>query len=153
MIRRLLVVPLFILLTAEACTSAHTTPAARASAASSYQSLVDHLRAAGVEVEPAGEVEQPFFTPKARVIRIGTPSDAQPPGGEAQVYEYANEELAAADAARVQPDGSIEGAMPHWIAPPHFFRRRNLLVLYLGSDETTLLNLRGFLGNEFAGQR
>lgn len=43
--------------------------------------------------------------------------------------------------------------MPRWIAPPHFFRRRNLIVLYLGSDETTLLKLRGMLGDEFVGQR
>lgn len=146
MIRRLLLIPLFLLLAGEACTPARTAPAARASTASSYQSLVDHLRAAGLQVEPGGEIEQPFFTAKARVIRIGTT-------GEAQVYEYANEEQAATDAAKIRSDGSIGGSMPHWIAPPHFFRRANLLVLYLGSDEITLLELRGFLGNEVAGQR
>ena len=147
MIRRLFVIPLFILLTAEACAPTRTAPATTGgSAATSYQSLIEHLRASGLQVEPAGEIEQPFFTPKARVIRIGT-------AGEAQVYEYASEEQAAADAAKVQSDGSIGGSMPHWIAPPHFFRRANLLVLYLGSDETTLLKLRSFLGNEFASRR
>jgi hypothetical protein len=154
MIRRLFLVPLFILLTAEACAPARMAPdTTGGSVGMSYQSLVEHLRSSGLTVEPAGEIEQPFFTPQARVIRIGTTSNAQPRGGEAQVYEYATEQQAAADAAKVSSDGSINGSMPHWIAPPHFFRRRNLLVLYLGSDETTLLNLRGFLGNEFAGQR
>jgi hypothetical protein len=138
---------IFILLTAETCAPPRTAgEPSGGSAGMSYESLVEHLRSAGLEVESAGEIEQPFFTPKARVIRIGTT-------GEAQVYEYATEDHAAADAAKVKLDGSIGGSMPHWIAPPHFFRRRNLIVLYLGSDENTLLSLRGLLGNEFAAQR
>lgn len=148
MIRRLFLFSIFILLTAQTCAPARTAheTSGDSSAGMSYQALVDHLRSSGLKVESAGQIEQPFFTPKARVIRIGTT-------GEAQVYEYATEEQAAADAAKVQPDGSIGGSMPHWIAPPHFFRRRNLIVLYLGTDEPTLLDLRGFLGNEFAGRR
>ena len=145
MVRRLFVIPLFILLTGEACVSPRTEPATKGGA-TSYQSLVEHLRASGLQVESAGEIEQPFFTPNARVIRIGTT-------GEAQVYEYVGEEQAAADAAKIQSDGSVGGFMPRWIAPPHFFRRGKLLVLYLGTDETTMLALRGVLGNEFAGQR
>lgn len=109
-----------------------------------YRSLVAHLRESGLRVEAAGEVEQPFFTPKAKVLRIGD-------SGEAQVYEYATEEQAAAEAARVNSNGSIGTSMPMWIAPPHFFRKRSLIVLYLGSDENTLLTLRGVLGNQFAG--
>ena len=148
MIRRLFVFSIFVLLTAETCTPARTAQetSGGSGAGTTYQSLVEHLRSSGLKVEPAGEIEQPFFTPKARVIRVGSV-------GEAQVYEYTNEEQAGVDAAKVKTDGSIGGSMPHWIAPPHFFRRGNLLVLYLGSDETTLLNLRGFLGTEFAGQR
>ena len=146
MIRRLFVFSIFILLTAETCAPARTAEGTSgdSGAGMSYQSLVEHLRSSGLKVESAGEIEQPFFTPKARVIRIGAT-------GEAQVYEYINEEQAAADAAKVNPDGSIGTSMPHWIARPHFFRRRNLLVLYLGSDESTLQSLRSFLGNEFAG--
>jgi len=111
-----------------------------------YRSLVAHLRESGVRAEAAGEVEQPFFTPKAKVVRLGQ-------AGEAQVYEYASEEQAAAEAARVNADGSIGTSMPMWIAPPHFFRRRSLIVLYLGSDEQMLLTLRGLLGEQFGGAR
>ena len=148
MIRRLFLVSIFILLTAETCAPVHTAEGTSgdSGAGMSYQSLVEQLRSSGLKVESAGEIEQPFFTPNARVIRIGAT-------GEAQVYEYITEEQAAADAAKVKPDGSVGTSTPHWIAPPHFFRRGNLLVLYLGSDETTLLSLRGFLGTEFAGQR
>ena len=145
MIRRMFLFSIFVLLTAETCAPARTMQetSGDSSAGMSYQSLVDHLRSSGLKVESAGEIEQPFFTPKARVIRIGTT-------GEAQVYEYHSEKAAEADAAKVNSDGSIGGSMPHWIAPPHFFRRGTLLVLYLGSDENTLASLRSFLGNEFA---
>lgn len=148
MIRRLFVFAIFVLLTAQTCAPGRTAQetSGDSSARMSYQSLVEHLRSSGLKVESAGEIEQPFFTPKARVIRIGTT-------GEAQVYEYATEEQATSDAAKVKPDGSIGTSMPRWIAPPHFFRRGTLLVLYLGSDESTLQSLRSFLGNEFAGQR
>ena len=148
MSRRLFLFYVFILLTAQTCAPARAPreTSAASAGAMTYGSLVEHLRKAGLTVEPAGQVEQPFFTPKARVIRIGTT-------GEAQVYEYATEEAAAADAAKVNADGSIGGTMPMWIAPPHFFRRKNLLVLYLGSDEASLVSLRGFLGNEFARKR
>ncbi len=98
-----------------------------------------------MRVEPAGEVEQPFFSPKAKVVRLGE-------AGEAQIYEYATEQKAAAEAARVTPQGGIGTSMPMWIAPPHFFRKGSLLVLYLGTDEKTLLTLRGVLGERFAGR-
>lgn len=137
---------LMVLLTVAACAPARMAQGERSGGAvTSYAFLVEHLRASGIAVEAAGNVTQPFFTPPARVIRLGT-------RGEAQVYEYSTEEQAAAEAARVKPDGSVGTSMPMWIAPPHFFRARNLIVLYLGSDDKTLLNLRGVLGAEFAGQ-
>lgn len=148
MSRKLFLLSVFILLTAQTCapTGAPQESTAGTTAAISYGSLVEHLRKAGLTVETLGEVEQPFFTPAARVIRIGTT-------GEAQVYEYATEEAAAADAGKVNADGSIGGSMPMWIAPPHFFRRKHLMVLYLGRDDAALASLRGFLGTEFARKR
>lgn len=109
-----------------------------------YKWLVAHLRDSGLAVEDAGEIEQPFFTPKAGVVRIGE-------SGEAQIYEYATEQQAAAEAARVNSDGSIGTSMPMWIAPPHFFRNGPLIVLYLGSDNNVLRTLRELLGDQFAG--
>jgi len=136
-----------LLLFAVACTP--VPPAADGIGASETvrdsKSLVAHLRQAGLRVESAGQIEQPFFTAKAKVLRIGD-------SGEAQVYEYASEERAAAEAARVNADGSIGTSMPMWIAPPHFFRKGSLIVLYLGSDERTLSTLQRLLGAQFAGQ-
>ena len=142
-VRRLL--PLVLVAFGCARVQAPTRPAENTSGpVRDYASLVEHLQDAGLRVEAAGEVQQPFFTPRARVIRVGDT-------GEAQVYEYASEQQAAAEASRVNPDGSIGTSMPMWIAPPHFFRKRSLIVLYLGSDDRTLVPLRGLLGQQFAG--
>ncbi|HXI11169.1 MAG TPA: hypothetical protein VNM92_00790 [Thermoanaerobaculia bacterium] len=111
----------------------------------SYGSLVAQLREGGLRVETLDEIQQPFFTPPARVISIGD--------GEAQVYEYVDDKSAATEAARVAPNGSIGGSMPMWIAPPHFFRKGRLIVLYLGSDVRSLGRMRELLGVEFAGQQ
>lgn len=137
--RSIRLLPLALLLAA--CSAAVPAPESRR--ATDYDSLVAHLRGAGLRVEDGGRIEQPFFTPPARVIRVGE-------SGEAQIYEYASESAAADDAARVNRDGSIGTSMPMWIAPPHFFRSGSLLVIYLGSDETTLAVLRSALGTPFA---
>lgn len=137
------------LLSSVACTSNRTdrsNPSVRTNeTVLSYGSLVAQLREGGLRVETLDEIQQPFFTPPARVISIGD--------GEAQVYEYVDDKSAATEAARVAPNGSIGGSMPMWIAPPHFFRKGRLIVLYLGSDVRSLGRMRELLGVEFAGQQ
>lgn len=141
----------FLLLTVAACTQAGKPADASASPTAiereslSYESVVSTLRGKGLRVEPLGPVDQPFFTPAARVINIGS-------AGEAQVYEYETAQAAASEAKRVNPDGSIGTSMPMWIAPPHFFRKEKLIVLYLGTDGKTLDTLREVLGAQFAGR-
>jgi hypothetical protein len=69
-----------------------------------------------------------------------------------QVFEYPDRAKAEKDAARVSADGMTIGtAKPHWLAPPHFFRRGKLIVLYVGNDEQVLRALQERLGPAFAG--
>ena len=114
------------------------TPAAQRS-----DSVIDELRAAGLRVEDAGPIEQAFFSVPAHVYRVE--------GNDLQVYRYASDEAAAADAATVSPNGAIGGAMPMWIAPPHFFRRGNTIAIYLGDNARVLTELERILGRQFAG--
>lgn len=108
-----------------------------------YKGLVARMRQAGLRLEEGDIIRQTFFTPTARVIHYQG-------DGEAQVYEYADERKAASEARQVNADGSIGTSMPLWIAPPHFFRRDRLLVLYLGSDPKVLGALSRELGPQFA---
>ncbi len=110
-----------------------------------YVSLIDHLRAAGATVVPTGTVTQPFFSVTGQLITVN--------GQQVQVYEYVNEESANSDAARISPDGGTVGnAMVNWIAPPHFYKRGKIIVLYAGTNPSVIHVLETMLGSQFAGR-
>jgi hypothetical protein len=109
-----------------------------------YVSLVDHLRATGAAVEPAGEISQAFFSVKGQVIKVN--------GNDVQVFEYESEAAAEVEARLVSPNGSSIGTtMVTWVSTPHFFKASRLIVLYVGDDATTLSTLEVVLGPQFAG--
>ena len=118
---------------------------ARAASVTDYASLIDNLSAAGVKVEPQGEVDQPFLSVKGRMIRIR--------GEDVQVFQHASAEAVDAQAALVSRSGSAVGTTRlHWIGPPHFYKQGRLLVLYVGNDDQVLRILDAALGRQFAGQ-
>lgn len=120
-------------------------PTSHGGPAADYVSLIDNLRAAGATVEPAGDVEQPFFAVPGRLIRVN--------GGDVQVFEYADMAADDADLARIGPDGSIIGTVSIlWVAPPHLYRAERLIVLYVGSDPAVTGALEAVLGPQIAGQ-
>jgi hypothetical protein len=108
-------------------------------------SLASSLRAAGVSVEMGDEITQPFFAVKGKIVKLN--------GNDVQVFEYADANKASADAALVARDGSSIGTgMPNWISAPHFFKKDNLIVLYVGDNKTVLDVLTQVLGVQFAGR-
>ncbi len=110
-----------------------------------YISLVDNLRAAGATVDPAGEVTQPFFSVKGLIINVN--------GDDVQVFEYEDATTADNEAALVSPDGSSVGtSMVGWVAPPHFYKVGNLIVLYVGESKAVIDTLESVVGSQFAGR-
>jgi hypothetical protein len=79
-------------------------------------------------------------------------------GEPVQVWEYISEGAAKRNSDRIGKDGSQikmgfgGAAIVDWIAPPHFYRKGNIIVLYNGVDETILATLETLLGPQFAGQ-
>ena len=117
-------------------------PAGRAT---DYARLLDDLRSAGVSVEPEGNVDQPFFSVEGRMIKIGSE--------DVQVFAYSDAAAADAQAALVSPDGSAVGTSKlRWVGSPHFYKKRTLLVLYVGDDDNVLKALDAVLGRQFAGK-
>jgi hypothetical protein len=106
------------------------------------QSLVDALAKAGITVSSTGPIQQPFFSVKGESYTAGT--------GYLQIFEYADQAAAGADAAKVKPDGTIEGYSVDWVASPHFYKMGRLIVIYLGDDTADLAALQGVLGDPFA---
>lgn len=110
-----------------------------------YASLIAKLRAAGVSVDPAGEVEQPFLSITGKMIRVY--------GEDVQVFQYANAAAVDVAAAPISRDGMAVGTRKiFWVGPPHFFKQGRLLVLYVGDNDRVLKALGAVLGQQFAGQ-
>lgn len=108
-------------------------------------SVADQLRTAGLTMTDRGPVSQPFLGTEGRVYEVE--------GGELQLYTYAGESAAQADAAKISPTGHIEGTMVHWMAQPHFYRRGNTLAIYVGASPRTLQTLQQILGAPFAERK
>ena len=113
-------------------------------------SLVDHLRGLGYTVEVVGDVEQPFFQTSGTTLRV-TGGALQEPA-DLQAFNYDDPSAAEADAQQIGPDGNPLTTMITWVAPPHFFRKDRVIVLYVGSDQEVIKLLTAALGPQFAGK-
>jgi hypothetical protein len=110
-----------------------------------YNSVLQRLRQDGLAAEPAGPLSQPFLSVPGRLIAVG---DEQ-----VQVFEYADERSAQADAARISPDGSKVGnTHVDWFRPVHFYRRGHVLAVYVGDRPDIKTALERLLGPQFAGR-
>jgi hypothetical protein len=107
--------------------------------------LIQLLEAAGISVEKTGElVEQPFFTPAGQILKIGDEV--------VQVFEYETVDALKTEMRQVAPDGSSIGTtMASWVVPPRFYATGNIIVLYVGQDESMQRTLDAVLGSPFAG--
>jgi hypothetical protein len=110
--------------------------------------LVEMLRADGAQVESVGNATLDFLSGHGQMFAIN--------GERIQVYEYADAEAAAADAARFSTDGGQINTdagllMVNWIATPHLYRADRLLVVYVGDNAEALARLNNVLGLQFAG--
>ncbi len=102
-------------------------------------------RAAGAAVDLAGAVSQPFFAPQGQVLRVN--------GEDVQVFEFASAEEADTVTQRISADGSSIGtSMVGWVAPPHFYKAGQLIVIYVGSDDGVISALQKGMGAQFAGR-
>ena len=115
-------------------------------------SLIDALRAKNVTVDISGGVSQPFLQPQSgTTIRLSGPALAAP--ADVQIFDYGSASAASADAHQIRADGSGNAtAIVDWVAPPHFYLKGRVLVIYVGSDPAVLSLLQSLLGRQFAGR-
>ncbi|MDP2729524.1 MAG: hypothetical protein Q8O55_03460 [Dehalococcoidales bacterium] len=118
-----------------------------------YERLVDGLREAGATVEEAGETElpgagTPIFSVTSKITSVNEEN--------IWMLEFSDEATAKAEAKFVSPDGfnlSGPGIGVHvdWIAPPHWYNKGRIIVLYVGRNQATIDLLENLLGEQFAG--
>jgi len=135
---------LLIAILVVACGSPAPADSSHGGPVTDYVGLVDALRAQGATIEPSGDISQPFFTVEGQVTQVNSQ--------DVQVFEYADEAAAAAEAELIAQDGSSVGtSMVTWVDSPHFYKAGRLIVLYVGDDTTTIDLLETVLGSQFAG--
>jgi hypothetical protein len=104
-----------------------------------------------VTVDISGGISQPFLhAPSGTIVRLsGGPLTT---AADLQLFEYSSPSAASADAKQIRPDGSGNATtIVDWVAPPHFFLKERVLVIYVGSDTAIVSLLSSVLGSQFAG--
>ena len=107
------------------------------------KSLTDALRAAGLDVKNAGEVEQPFFDVTGSALKVNA--------ADVQVFEFADTAAAKDAVGQLGPDGNPPTMMIEWVAPPHFYQSGRIVALYVGEDQAITGVLTTVLGPQVAG--
>ncbi|MEO8393132.1 MAG: hypothetical protein ABI700_09070 [Chloroflexota bacterium] len=119
-----------------------------AAAISDSASFAEALRAAGAVVSHDGDVSLAFLHTHGTILRVND----QP----VQVYQYAADVDARADAVRFSRDGAwvssdIGATLINWFATPHLYQMSSLIAVYVGDQDTMLTLLENLLGAPFAG--
>ncbi len=132
-------------------TACGTPPQSHGGPVRDQVSLIDALRSKNLTVDLSGTVSQPFLSPQSgTTVRLS--GGALTTAVDLQLFEYGSASAASADAKRIGPDGSGTATTKiSWLAPPHFFLRGRVMVLYVGSDSAVLSLLQSLLGPQFAG--
>jgi plastocyanin len=126
------------------CAGEESPPTSHGEPTEDHVSLVNNLRATGATVELAGDINQPFFSVEGSAITVN--------GENVQVFEYSDDTTAKAEAETIAPDGSSIGtSIVSWVAPPHFYQKDRIIVLYVGTNQGVLNFLEQALGAQIAG--
>jgi len=111
----------------------------------SISEIMEELEENGTAATEGGEVWQVFFEKRGRIIKINNE--------DVQVFEYENAMDAERQARLVSQDGSSVGTtMIAWVAAPHFYKRANIIAIYVGDDGKTIRALEEVFGRQFAGR-
>ncbi len=113
-----------------------------------YKNLIGDLGSSGAHVE-----DSTGFSVAGRSVAVN--------GGTIQVYEFPDDRAADTEAGYVTPDGynitvPLDGdrtktVHSDWLAPPHYYKKDRVIVLYVGADQSLIEVLQSLLGREFAG--
>jgi hypothetical protein len=130
-------------------TACGTVPQSHGGPVQDQVSLIDALRKS-VTVDVTGTLSQPFLHPDSgSTVRLSGGTLAAP--ADVQLFEYASASAAVADAHQIRADGSVATTIVDWVAPPHFFLKGRVLVIYVGKDTAVVTLLSSLLGPQFAG--
>ncbi|MGO1470417.1 MAG: hypothetical protein ACTHW2_10390 [Tissierella sp.] len=116
-----------------------------------YKMLIKNLedRDFNVEEKDGNNLEDHILRGKPKWIKIK--------GDHIYIYLYEDNEKMEADISNLSEDGftysnNEKGITMDWIYPPHYFKKENMVVLYVGEDMEIINALEDILGSKFIGQ-
>jgi len=134
-----------LLITAMVLTACSGQPASASTEQFGASELIEALHAQGVDAKLGDSIEQAFFSVTGYFVNFNEEN--------VQVFEYESAEAMESDAALVNPDGgSIGTTMATWVATPHFYKKGQVIVLYIGDNTELLKMFESILGPQFAGR-
>lgn len=137
---------LLALLLTGSCTAHNPVAPSDLSDAEALVRFLEHDGARATVAEQMPREAFPFFSVNSRRLVVN--------GETVHVFVYPSPGAAGEDAALVAPSGSPIGATQvTWEAPPRFYMKGQLLVLYVGRNDGVSALLEGILGPPFAGRR
>lgn len=69
------------------------------------------------------------------------------------IYVFKSNKKMEKEASNIESDGSgLNGVQVGWVSFPHFYKKGELIVQYIGEDKNIISDLENILGEQFAGQ-
>ena len=98
-----------------------------------------------VRIEQMPRQSHPYFSVAATRLSVS--------GENVYAFEYASAQAADRDAASITPDGyGVGNSHIDWIGPPRFYKKDQLIVLYVGANRDVTGPLERVLGAPIAGR-
>lgn len=74
------------------------------------------------------------------------------------IYLYDSNKKAQKDAKRIDSDGcgysnGTKAVKVSWVSYPHFYKKGDIIVQYVGTNESIISDLKELLGEQFAGYK
>lgn len=111
---------------------------------SEYQKIVSSFNASNLSVMSEQQVSQPFIPADGRLVKVN--------GEDLQFYEFRSDADARQFALNVSPDATeIGNNNILWVGEPHLFMSKNVIAIYVGTNQQILNALSSSMGTQFAG--
>lgn len=114
-----------------------------------FEQLVSEIKSKGYEVEVMNASKDFLSGTRKRILTNNEAID---------VYLYRSSFTMERDAKGITPngfgyDGLLKALRVSWVGEPHFYKKDNIIVQYIGSNKRVIYDLRDILGEQFAGDK
>ncbi len=110
------------------------------------QEFIKFIEKSGYKITTSKQDGNAILTGSLTIVNIN--------GNTIGIYEYKSSEDMEQEAKTIRADGSMIGnTIYDWKSKPHFYKRENIIVSYIGENKEILEIIEKFMGQQFAGAK